>query len=368
MMRGWEGRSRSAGNVRKRETDVMGGHASGHAAAGARVCEDSGPEQPPLAARRAPDWRVPDAPVITVTPNPALDRTLRVDALVLGGIARVQGVQEDPGGKGINVSRVLRSFGCPTTALGLLGGMTGQHLAESLRELAIGVDFIAIPGETRTNLTLTDGGRELKVNESGPNVSPGAIDALTARVRHHAHKSPAVVLAGSLPPGVPAEIYAELIRVIWEAGAKPVLDTAGAALLKGAAARPYLIKPNRREAEELLGSSLDTDDALREATRRLIGYGIPVVVISLGAQGAVCACGEEIWRAESPPVAVASTVGAGDTLLACLLLALLDGQAPSSALRIGTAAGAASTTLSGSRLCTPADLRRMLPHVHVRPL
>jgi 1-phosphofructokinase family hexose kinase len=306
--------------------------------------------------------------VITVTPNPALDRTLRVDALALGGIARVQEVQEDPGGKGINVSRVLRSFGCPTIALGFLGGRTGRRLEEALRELTIGLDFIEIPGETRTNLTVTDGEREIKVNDAGPNVSPVAIEALVGRVRHHARSSPAVVLAGSLPPGVPPETYAELIRVIWEAGAKPVLDTAGAALVKGAAARPYLIKPNRREAEELLGMSLDTDAALREAARRLAGDGIPVVVISLGARGAVWACGEELWLAESPPVAVASTVGAGDALLACLLLALLDGQAPSTALRIGTAAGLASATLPGSRLCTPADLRRMLPHVRVRPL
>jgi 1-phosphofructokinase family hexose kinase len=315
-----------------------------------------------------PGFRVLEAPVITVTPNPALDRTLRVDELSFGGIARVQGVQEDPGGKGINVSRVLRQFGCPTAALGFLGGSAGRSLTDAMAKLAIDADFIAVPGETRTNLTMTDGEHEIKVNEPGPSVPPHAVDALIARVRQRARESSAVVLAGSLPPGVPVAFYAELIRIIQDEGAKPVLDTAGPPLAHGAAARPYLIKPNRREAEALLGIPLDTDDALREAVRRLSGYGIPIVALSLGAGGAICACGGMAWRAEVPPVAVLSTVGSGDAFLACLLLALLSGVDPSTALWVGTAAGLASVTLPGSRLCAPAELERMLPLVRVRPL
>jgi len=315
-----------------------------------------------------PGFCVPEAPVITVTPNPALDRTLRVDELSFEGIARVQGVQEDPGGKGINVSRVLRQFGCPTAALGFLGGSTGRCLADAIATLAIGADFITVPGETRTNLTVTDGEREIKVNEPGPSVPPHAVDALIARVRQRARESSAVVLAGSLPPGVPLEFYAELIRIIRDEGSKPVLDTAGPPLAHGAAARPYLIKPNRREAEALLGIALDNDDALREAVCRLSRYDIPIVALSLGAGGAICACGGMAWRAEIPPVAVLSTVGSGDALLACLLLALLGGLDPTNALWIGTAAGLASVTLPGGRLCTPAELERMLPHVRVRTL
>ena len=315
-----------------------------------------------------PGFRAPEAPVITVTPNPALDRTLRVDELSFGGIARVQGVQEDPGGKGINVSRVLRQFGCPTAALGFLGGSAGRSITDAMAKLALDADFIAVPGETRTNLTMTDGEREIKVNEPGPSVPPHAVDALIARVRQRARESSAVVLAGSLPPGVPVEFYAELIRILRDEGAKPVLDTAGPPLAHGVAAGPYLIKPNRREAEALLGIPLDTDDALREAMCRLSGHGISIVALSLGADGAICACGGMTWRAEVPPVAVLSTVGSGDAFLACLLLALLGGVDPSTALWVGTAAGLASVTLPGSRLCTPAELERMLPHVRVRPL
>jgi 1-phosphofructokinase family hexose kinase len=234
--------------------------------------------------------------------------------------------------------------------------------------LAIEADFVTVPGETRTNLTVTDGEREIKVNEPGPMVPPQAVDALIARVRQRARNSSAVVLSGSLPPGAPAEFYAELIRLIRDEGSKPVLDTAGPPLARGAAAQPYLIKPNRREAEALLGIALDTEDALREAVRRLFEYGIPVVALSLGAGGAVCACDGMCWRAEVPPVAVRSTVGSGDAFLACLLLALLGGADPSTALTVGTAAGLASVTLPGSHLCGPEELESMLPHVRVRPL
>jgi len=308
---------------------------------------------------------VPPTPVLTVTPNPALDRTLLVDELTFGGVARVQGVQEDAGGKGINVSRVLRKFGCPTAALGFLGGATGCRLADAMATLAIESDFITVPDETRTNLTVTDGEREIKVNEPGPSVPAEAVDALITRVRQRARESSAVVLSGSLPPGVPAEFYAELIRIIRDEGSKPVLDTAGLPLVHGVAARPYLIKPNRREAEALLGTALDTDDAIREGVHRLSAYGIPIVALSLGASGAVCACEGLAWRAEAPPVAVQSTVGSGDAFLACFLLALLGGADPSTALAIGTAAGSASVVLPGSRLCTPADLEQMLPDVRV---
>lgn len=304
----------------------------------------------------------------TVTPNPAVDRTLRVDDLTFGGIARVQDTQVDPGGKGINVSRVLRQFGCPTAVLGLAGGSSGQSLVHALAALSIESDFITIPGETRTNLTLTDGEREIKVNEPGPSVPRTAIDALLARVRQRARESSAVVLSGSLPPGVPAELYAELIRTIRDEGSKPVLDTAGPPLAHGVVARPYLIKPNRREAEVLLGLALDTDDAIREALRRLSGYGIPVVALSLGTRGAVCACDGVAWRVEAPPIVVQSTVGSGDAFLACMLLALLGGADPGTALAVGTAAGSASAALPGSCLCTPADLERLLPHVKVYPL
>jgi 1-phosphofructokinase family hexose kinase len=291
-----------------------------------------------------------------------------VDALAFGGIARVQAVQEDAGGKGINVSRVLRSFGYPTIALGFLGGATGRLLGRALAGLAVESDFTEVPGESRTNLTLTDGTHEIKVNAPGPRVPPEAADALLAHVRRRARASAAVVLSGSLPPGVPESFYADLIRVIREEGARPVLDTDGPALARGVAAGPYLIKPNRREAESLLGIFPDTDHAHREAVRRLSENAIATVCISLGAEGAVLACNGAVWRAEVDPVPILSTVGSGDALLACLLMALLSGTAPDTALAFGTAAGLASATLPGSRLCAPADVERMQRHVHVRAL
>ncbi|HSB69717.1 MAG TPA: 1-phosphofructokinase [Candidatus Methylomirabilis sp.] len=308
------------------------------------------------------------SPIVTVTPSPALDRTLRVDRLDFGAIARVRDVREDPGGKGVNVSRVLNHFGRPTTALGFIAGRIGSRLEEELRRYGIVTDFVPVEGETRVNLTLTDGERELKVNEAGPPIDAVASGLLVDKVRRHARGSPAVVLAGSLPPGAGDGLYGELVEVVRQQGSRPVLDAEGAPLRLGVAARPFLIKPNLREAEALLGVSLSTEEDIRQAARHLGGQGIEVVVISLGGSGALMACRDRIWMAEIPLTKTVSTVGAGDSLLAYLLMALLADTDPVVSLRRATAAGLASTSLPGSQLCTPAEMERMLPLVRTREL
>jgi 1-phosphofructokinase len=308
------------------------------------------------------------APIVTVTPSPALDRTIRVDRLDIGGIARVRDVREDPGGKGVNVSRVLNQFGWPTTALGFIGGSIGGRLEEELRRYGIVTDFVSVGGETRVNLTLTDGERELKVNDAGPPVDSRAVGALIEKVRSHARGSQAVVLAGSLPPGAGEELYAELVEVVRQEGARPVLDAEGAPLRLGVAARPFLVKPNLREAEILLGRSLSTEADICQAARSLGDRGIEVVVISLGGSGALMAHSGRVWMAEIPLTKTVSTVGAGDSLLAYLLMAILGGVDPASSLLRATAAGLASTSLPGSQLCTPAEVDRMIPLVRTREL
>jgi 1-phosphofructokinase len=308
------------------------------------------------------------APIVTVTPSPALDRTLRVDRLDFGGIARVREVREDPGGKGINVSRVLNHFGYPTRALGFIGGRIGIRLEEELRRSGIVSEFIPLEGETRVNLTLTDGERELKVNEAGPPIDATARGALIEKVRCHARSSGAVVLAGSLPPGAGDELYAELVQVIREEESRAVLDAEGTPLRLGVSAGPYLIKPNLREAEALLGRSLSTEADICQAARDLGDQGIQVVVISLGGSGALMAYQGRVWMAEIPLTRTVSTVGAGDSLLACLLMMLLLGADPATSLHRATAAGLASTSLPGSQLCTPAELDRMIPLVRIRAL
>ena len=307
-------------------------------------------------------------PIVTVTPSPALDRTLRVDRLDFGAIARVRDVREDPGGKGVNVSRVLNHFGWPTTALGFIAGSIGRRLEEELRRYGIVTDFVPVEGETRVNLTLTDGERELKVNEAGPPIDAVASGVLVDRVRRHARGSPAVVLAGSLPPGAGDGLYGELVEVVRQQGSRPVLDAEGAPLRLGVAAKPFLIKPNLREAEALLGASLSTEEDMCRAARHLGAQGIEVVVISLGGSGALMACRDRVWMAEIPLTKTVSTVGAGDSLLAYLLMALLADTDPALSLRRATAAGLASTSLPGSQLCTPGEMERMLPLVRTREL
>jgi 1-phosphofructokinase len=307
-------------------------------------------------------------PIITVTPNPALDRTLFLDRLAIGGIARVREVLEEPGGKGLNVSRVLRKFKADTLALSVIGGGTGMCLRQEVERLGIGMDFIEVQGETRVNLTLTDGIHELKVNEPGPRITPAAVEELKSRVRHHARTSRTVVFSGSLPQSAAAALYAELIDIARQEGSRPVLDAAGEALALGIGARPYMIKSNLQEAGELVRRRLDRKDEIAKAARELAQRGVEVVVISMGTRGAVMACGNQAWVAEALRIKVVSTVGAGVSLLACALLALLEGSDPASALRTGTAASLATASLPGSGVCTPAELERMLEMVEVRKI
>lgn len=307
-------------------------------------------------------------PIVTVTPSPALDRTLRVDRLDFGAVARVRDVREDPGGKGVNVSRVLNQFGWPTAALGFIGGSIGRRLEEELHRYGIVTDFVPVGGETRINLTLTDGERELKVNESGPPVDSTAVGSLIEKVRCHARRSRAVVLAGSLPPGAGEGLYAELVEVIRQEGSRAVLDAEGTPLRLGVAARPFLVKPNLREAEALLERSLSTEADICQAARRLGDRGIEVVVISLGGSGAMMARHGRVWMAEIPQTRTVSTVGAGDSLLAYLLMAILQDMDPAASLLRATAAGLASTSLPGSQLCTPPEVERMIPLVRTREL
>jgi len=309
-----------------------------------------------------------NAPIITVTPNPALDRTLFVDRLAIGGVARVREVLEEPGGKGINVSRVLRKFKADTLALSVIAGGTGMRLRQEIERLGIGMDFIEVQGETRVNLTLPDGAQELKVNEPGPRITPRAAEELKARVRYHARGSRAVVFSGSLPPGADTVLYAELIGIARQEGSQPVLNTAGEALAQGIGAGPYMLKANPQEAGELVRRRLERKDEIAKAAREISQRGVQVVVISMGMRGAILGSGGQSWVAEALPVKAASTVGAGVSLLACVLLALLEGSDPPSALRSGTAASLATASQPGSGVCTPAELERMLELVEVRKI
>jgi 1-phosphofructokinase len=288
--------------------------------------------------------------IATVTLNPALDKTMAIPGFAIGTMNRASIEQIDAGGKGINVAKAARQLGCPVIALGFLAGANGRSIADALQAMGIAYDFEWVPGETRVNLKIKDAlaGTETEINEPGFQVEADHLESLKRKVEEKAGQCSVMVFSGSLPPGVPPEIYAEFIRIARNGGAQTILDAAGAALKYGIAAGPDLIKPNRAEAEEVLETRIDGEAALVGAARRFLALGARMVVLSLGADGALAVSQRERWRAWSPSVTASSSIGAGDAMVAALAFAMTRGMALADALRLATAAGAASAATNGS--------------------
>lgn len=289
--------------------------------------------------------------IVTLTPNPSIDRTIAVDRLEQGEVNRATGVRIDPGGKGVNVARALHANGVDALAVLPLGGPDGTLLAALLD--ACGLPYTAVPiaGDTRTNVAVVDpAGRTTKVNEPGPELAPAEVASLAAALPSSADW---VVLCGSLPLGAGPELFTDVI------GSHPgrvVVDTSGPTLAVAVAARPHLVKPNREELEELVGRSLATFGDVRVACRDLVTDGLGVVVASLGADGALITTPEGQWFASAAVETPLSTVGAGDCLLAGVLSALAEGCHPADAVARGVAWGTAAVGLPGSQVPGPDDI------------
>jgi 1-phosphofructokinase family hexose kinase len=285
------------------------------------------------------------AVIVTVTPNPGLDRTLTVPRIVFNQMMRATASRLDWGGKGFNVSRALQALGVESVAMGFIGGATGHTLERGLGDLGISTDFVPIAGETRTNTVITsaplsagidaDAYRYVKVNEPGPTVRTEEVAAFFDRAREKARPGDIWVLCGSLPPGVPPDFYARLTALVQAMGARVLLDSSGEALRLGCAAGPYLVKPNVVEAEEMTGQEISSDADALAAVEFFLRQGIELVALSLGADGLLLASKELAVRARPPCVQARNPVGAGDALLAGIASAL---AGPSTRLRAGPSA------------------------------
>ncbi len=308
--------------------------------------------------------------IITFTPNPALDHTIVVHNLQWGDVNRFREWHLDPAGKGINVSRMVHRLGWPTIALAFTAGEVGALAAKALGDEGVPHSFVTVAGQTRINVTIVerDRGQATSLFGPGPAVAAPSLHELDGRLRFWLQAGRVLVLAGSLPDGVSDDLYAEYVRLAKEKGALSILDSDGEPLRRGVAAAPTLIKPNLAEAEHLLGRRLGDLPAVVAAARELVGWGIAVVVISLGAEGAVCATREGTWRAVPPHVERRSTVGSGDSLVAGLAVALARGDPVVEGLRVGTAAGAATAASPGTALGTPVEVAALLPQVGIEAL
>jgi len=308
--------------------------------------------------------------IVTVTLNPAVDHTLVLPKFVAGDTIRVKSVRSDPGGKGINVSRVLHELGGESLAMGFAPGGLGRYIEQTLNSQGIPTDFLHTKGEVRTNITILDESRHMNtiLSDPGPRTDPQYFDELKKRLRKRLQPGDWLVIAGSIPPPLDATVYTDLIEEASKIGAHTVLDADGAALAAGAKAHPEMLKGNRRELERLLGRHLDDEVSTLKGARQVHDAGVSHVVITRGREGALAVADSENLRGVAPRVRAVSAVGSGDAFLAGVVLTLSKGGSMTEALRLGIASGTASVLFPGTELCRRREVDILMPRVRVHSI
>ncbi len=307
--------------------------------------------------------------IYTVTLNPAMDKTVEIPSLTVDAVNRIASVRTDPGGKGINVSKVISKLGGRSVAAGILGGDTGRSILSALKEMGLTTCFHFVPGETRTNMKIIDPVQHTNtdLNEPGVTVSEDVLEELLRELTAKAGKGDIAVISGSIPKGAPKNIYYIWTQAFREKGVKVILDADGDHLKEGIKASPFLIKPNDHELSGLAGRILNTPEELAGTARKLIKEcGISRIVVSMGSDGALYVTPKEIVYAEGLNVPVGSTVGAGDSVVAALAVAEEREMSLEDTVRLSMAAGAANVMCSGTQPAEYEAVRELIPKVAFR--
>ncbi|MBF7095583.1 1-phosphofructokinase [Alkalibacter mobilis] len=291
--------------------------------------------------------------VITVTLNPALDKTLLVENFNVGEVNRVKAIRCDIGGKGINVSKVLREFDVKSLAMGFLGDNLEKAFKDELRKRDIQEKFVSISSDTRTNIKLVDTTKNTftDINEPGGEIKSEELEKFKEIFLENLAPDDVVVLSGGVSEGVPKTIYKDLTEVAKNAGASVVVDAEGDLFKEAIKAKPDLVKPNNFELEKLMGETLDTEEKLIDAASKLVAEGVGKVLVSLGKDGSIYVTKEKVYRAYGLEVPVKSTVGAGDSMVAAMVYSSLNGFDDLKTLAMAQSAGAASVMLEGTKAC-----------------
>jgi len=307
--------------------------------------------------------------IYTITLNPTLDITYVLDRIEFGEAVSAKDVIKTPGGKGINVSRALRAMGVESVAMGLMGGYAGEEAISLLQQEGLILQIVRIGNETRTNVIVIgeEDERELMIRAAGPVVETSEAERLTDFFFKLSNAPDAVVLSGSVPRGLPEDIYYKLVEQGKARGAIVVLDTSGEPLRQGIEAGPWLIKPNRDELEELAGGKLETDQDVVSFCRKLMSKGVMMAAVSLGEDGALLVTSDYVLKGRVPRQE-GDTVGAGDSMVAGLLMGLIDDKPIEETFRMGLACGVSAVVNRGPGLCEPVSFGKLLPGVEVERL
>jgi len=305
--------------------------------------------------------------IVTLTINPAIDRTLSVDRLAFEDRAYINSSRHSAGGRGINASCVIHSFGGETRAVLISGGASGKRLEALLEGCGFPTVLVPVKNSIRTNLTITDKqGLTVNLNEVGPSLTGPEVARVERAVREALDGADWLMLCGSTPPGVPTSFYAKMIALARQKHVKTLLHAGGDALREGIEARPTVATPNQPEAERLLGRTILTRTHSLEAAGQIRAMGPESVVLSLGSRGAVGAFADGLVEALPPRVDAVCPIGAGDALSAVFTWSMSRGQNPAEALRWGVAAGTAKARLPGMKFAGLAQTEEIYRQVEVR--
>lgn len=305
--------------------------------------------------------------ILIVSPNLAVDQTVHVDHLVAGQVHRSKSTRREAGGKGVNVARVLTTLEVPCLLTGFVGGSQGQFITQGLKEEKISFRPCPIQHESRTCYLLVDDERfqQTVVNEPGPVISAEESASLVSIFRGELSRVKWVMFSGSLPPGTPAGLYAELISLAQAAGKRTLLDCSGVALRPAAQAGPFMLKINHAEATSLMDEPVSNVEQAVQAAEVLQSKFAALVMITLGASGAVLASDDDRYLFVPPTIQARNTVGSGDATLAGLVAGLIQGLPIEELGKLATAAGAANA-LHGGGHCTKGEIEELRPRVQCR--
>ncbi len=287
--------------------------------------------------------------IVTVTLNPAVDKTYTAQGVMVGHVNRMRTVTKIAGGKGVNVTKILRQYGYEVAATGFLGGYSGKFIEEELTKRGAQCRFVHVEGETRSNMNiLGDDGYVTEILEPGPVVSAREKDAFLVRYDELLAECGLAILSGSAARGIGDDIYAELIVRARRAGVPVWLDSSGEGLRFGIQEKPQLIKPNWKELEYVIGHRIADREGLAEAARFLLGRGIGRVIVSMGAKGLMSVTGEGVLYANVRGISPVNTVGCGDSVVASYAMSYMMGEGDEEALKRACAIAAANATTGES--------------------
>lgn len=302
--------------------------------------------------------------IYTVTLNPSIDYIVEVEDLRLGDLNRMKRDLKLPGGKGINVSRVLNQLEVQNKAVGFLGGFTGRYIEDWLHEESISSDFVFVSDDTRINIKLKHGD-ETEINGIGPDICEAEANLLLQKLTD-LKAADIVILSGSIPPSLGSDFYDKLISVCKRSGAEFVIDTTGIALREALTHKPLLVKPNHHELAELFGVTINSRDEIITYGRKLLEAGAKHVLVSMAGEGALFITGNDVYHANAPVGEVKNSVGAGDSMIAGFVGTLSLTGDLLEAFRAGVASG--SATAFSDDLANREHIEQLRPQIEISQL